>query len=158
MLLSLVLGIALSLAAATLGGALWSRMPGSQDRVFADLMLWGWLRRSVDRAPPGPGARAARKRPAQALSHRVADRPEQAARSARRLHPRPRRSASPATRSASLARWASPRREVAKVATAAAVHDVGKIYTPREILNNPRALTEANSRWSSSTRSTARRW
>ena len=29
------------------GEAVWKRLPGSQDRVFADLMLWGWLRRSV---------------------------------------------------------------------------------------------------------------
>ena len=45
--LSLLLGVALSLAAASIGGAIWSRLPGSQDRVFADLMLWGWLRRSA---------------------------------------------------------------------------------------------------------------
>jgi hypothetical protein len=45
--LSLLLGVTLSLAAASVGGAIWSRLPGSQDRVFADLMLWGWLRRSV---------------------------------------------------------------------------------------------------------------
>jgi hypothetical protein len=32
--------------------------------------------------------------------------------------------------------------EVAKIHTAAMVHDVGKLYTPREILNNPGALTD----------------
>src|SRR4051794_34136248 len=52
--LSLVLGVALSLAAASLGGAIWRRLPGPQDRVFADLMLWGWLRRSVAERPLAP--------------------------------------------------------------------------------------------------------
>ena len=33
-------------------------------------------------------------------------------------------------------------REVAKLRTAAEVHDVGKIYTPRAILVNPDRLTE----------------
>jgi hypothetical protein len=32
--------------------------------------------------------------------------------------------------------------EIAKIQTAAAVHDVGKLYTPREILNNPSRLSD----------------
>jgi hypothetical protein len=35
--------------------------------------------------------------------------------------------------------------EIAKIRTAATVHDVGKIYTPREILNNPGRLTDRES-------------
>jgi hypothetical protein len=33
--------------------------------------------------------------------------------------------------------------EIAKIRTAAVVHDVGKLHTPREILNNPGRLTDA---------------
>ncbi len=36
-----------------------------------------------------------------------------------------------------------PPAEVAKIRAAAAVHDVGKLHTPREILNNPGRLTDA---------------
>ena len=45
LLLSVPLGMLLSVLAARLGTALWKRTPGSRDIVFADLMLWGWLRR-----------------------------------------------------------------------------------------------------------------
>ena len=37
--------MALSVTAAALGAALWARRQDSEDFVFADLMLWGWLRR-----------------------------------------------------------------------------------------------------------------
>jgi len=33
--------------------------------------------------------------------------------------------------------------EIAKIRRAGGVHDVGKLYTPREILNNPKRLTDA---------------
>jgi hypothetical protein len=42
---SLALAMLVSVAAASAGAAIWKRRPGSQDVVFADLMLWGWLRR-----------------------------------------------------------------------------------------------------------------
>ena len=42
---SAVLAIVLSAAASHLGAALWARRPGVPDVLFADLMLWGWLRR-----------------------------------------------------------------------------------------------------------------
>ena len=45
LLLSVPLAMLLSVLAARLGTALWKRAPGSRDIVFADLMLWGWLRR-----------------------------------------------------------------------------------------------------------------
>ena len=78
----------LSLAAATVGGAIWTRMPGSRDVVFADLMLWGWLRRSVAerrlaQAEKLMGDDVAGPQP------RGADRPQRAARSARQPHLRP---------------------------------------------------------------------
>jgi HD-GYP domain-containing protein (c-di-GMP phosphodiesterase class II) len=42
---SVPLAMALSVGAASAGSAIWQRRPGSRDLVFADLMLWGWLRR-----------------------------------------------------------------------------------------------------------------
>ena len=44
-------------------------------------------------------------------------------------------------RSGSRGRWGSRATDVAKVRTAAALHDVGKLHTPREILNKPGRLT-----------------
>ncbi len=35
----------LSLGASAAGSALWTRRRGSRDLVFADLMIWGWVRR-----------------------------------------------------------------------------------------------------------------
>jgi len=45
LLLSVLLAMALSVTAASVGAALWAGRPNSRDFVFADLMLWGWLRR-----------------------------------------------------------------------------------------------------------------
>src|ERR687895_1377282 len=42
---SVLLAMALSVTAASVGSAIWMRTPGSRDLVFGDLMLWGWLRR-----------------------------------------------------------------------------------------------------------------
>src|SRR3977135_3811603 len=45
MVASTVLAVTVSIAIAGAEAALWTRWPGSRDLVFADLMLWGWLRR-----------------------------------------------------------------------------------------------------------------
>ncbi|MCW3029668.1 MAG: diguanylate cyclase and metal dependent phosphohydrolase [Solirubrobacterales bacterium] len=136
--------VALSMAVATAGAALWKRQPGSRDIVFADLLLWGWLRRcwaerrlsqarslfdSARKSGPAVSielvtglSRLLEARDAYTHGHgqRVA---RHAARMARAMHLSP--------------------VEIAKIQTAAAVHDVGKLYTPREILNNPRRLSDA---------------
>ena len=39
------LGIVLSLGASCLGEAYWKRRSGSEDVLFGDLMIWGWLQR-----------------------------------------------------------------------------------------------------------------
>ena len=131
----------LSVLAATVGGALWKRVPGSRDLVFADLMLWGWLRRlraerRLAHAETLLGSRA------EGLSVQALSEPQRAARGPRQLHLRPlpaRHAARGADREAS---WGSPPAEVAQVRTAAALHDVGKLHTPREILNKPGRLTD----------------
>jgi hypothetical protein len=145
-LLMAVSGIAavlLSIAVAGAGAALWKRHPGSRDVVFADLLLWAWLRRSLaDRRlsqartlfdsarRSGSGvsiellmglSRLLESRDPYTHGHgqRVA---REAARIAHAMH--------------------LPPVEVAKIQTAAAVHDVGKLYTPREILDNPSQLSD----------------
>ena len=45
-IVSVVVAMGLSVATASAASAFWMRRPGSRDVVFADLMLWGWLRRS----------------------------------------------------------------------------------------------------------------
>ena len=135
--------VALSTAIASAGAAVWKRRPGSRDIVFADLMLWGWLRRcwterrlsqarslydSARKAGPTVSielltglSRLLEARDAYTHGHsqRVA---RHASRIARAMH--------------------LPPAEIAKIHTAAEVHDVGKLHTPRDILNNPRRLTD----------------
>jgi putative nucleotidyltransferase with HDIG domain len=142
MLLSLVLGMALSLLAATVGGAIWSRLPGSQDRVFADLMLWGWLRRSIAerrlaQAEKLLGSDPQHSASVEALTS-LSDLLE--ARDAR-TYGHSQRVTRHAERIA--AAMGLPAAEVAKVRTAAALHDIGKLHTPRAILNKPGRLTDS---------------
>src|SRR5918996_2160150 len=61
-LLSALMAVALSMALAAVGSAWWARRPASRDIVFADLMLWGWLRRGRPRPPPPPPRRRPRRR------------------------------------------------------------------------------------------------
>jgi hypothetical protein len=141
---SALAAVALSIAIATAGAALWKRRPRSRDVVFSDLLLWGWLRRcwterrlsqaralfdSARKAGPAVSielvtglSRLLEGRDAYTHGHgqRVA---RYAGQIAHAMHLSP--------------------VEIAKIRTAAAVHDVGKLYTPREILNNPNRLTDA---------------
>lgn len=136
--------IAVSVALACAAAAVWRRLGQSRDVVFADLMLWGWLRRCwterrlsqardlYDTAMKlGPAvsvqqltglSRLLEARDSYTHGHgqRVA---RHAGRIAEAMH------LSPA--------------DVARIRAAAAVHDVGKLYTPRDILNNPGRLTDA---------------
>jgi HD-GYP domain-containing protein (c-di-GMP phosphodiesterase class II) len=142
--LSALSAVALSSAFAAIGAALWKRRVESRDIIFADLMLWGWLRRcwteqrltqarelydSARKAGPTVSielleslSKLLEARDAYTYGHsqRVA---RHASRIARAMHLSP--------------------VEIAKIRTAAVVHDVGKLYTPREILNNPERLTDA---------------
>ena len=44
-LASVAAAAALSLLTSVAGSALWTRRRRSRDIVFADLMVWGWIRR-----------------------------------------------------------------------------------------------------------------
>ena len=143
MVASTASAVAISVAIASAEAALWTRRSGSRDIVFADLMLWGWLRRCF-----------AERRLAQARALYDAARKvgltvsiELLEELSKRLeardaytHGHDQRVARHAERIA-RAMHLSPT-QIVKIRTAATVHDVGKIYTPREILNNPGRLTD----------------
>jgi putative nucleotidyltransferase with HDIG domain len=145
-----VISMGLSIGLAQLGNALWQRHPGSKDVVFNDLMLWGYFRRirtrkglskKVERLGIGSGKVQGRdlsldeqtrllKRLAIALesgdpythghSQRVARHSYMIAKAMK-----------------------LPRAEREKIRLAAIVHDVGKLRIPKDIINKPGALTDA---------------
>jgi putative nucleotidyltransferase with HDIG domain len=141
---SAVVAVAVSLAIATGATALWKRQPYSRDVIFADLMLWCWWRRyrterrlsqarelfeSARRAGPRVNIELllGLSRLLQARDSHLHGHSQRVARHAARI-----------ARAMGLSE-----QETAKIKTAAEVHDVGKVYTPREIINNPRRLTQA---------------
>jgi hypothetical protein len=136
--------VAVSVAIASAEAALWKRQPRSRDLVFADLMLWGWLRRCWTERHLAQArdlyetARKAGPTVSIAVLERLSKLLE--ARDAY-THGHSQRVARHATRIARAMHISAA--EIAKIRTAARVHDVGKLYTPREILNNPRRLTDA---------------
>ena len=138
--LSIPLGMLLSVLAGSLGGALWKRVPGSRDIVFADLMIWGWLRRlraerRLARAETllDDGAEGLSVQALSSLSELLEARDGFTYGHSQRVT----RHAERIARAMGL-----PTAEVAKVRTAAALHDVGKLQTPRDILNKPGRLTD----------------
>src|ERR687895_1586725 len=146
---SVLLAMALSVTAASAGSAIWMRTPGSRDLVFGDLMLWGWLRRVraerrlshawkllEDGAQDGPGGALGRERRHEVLQELSA---LLEARDAY-THGHTRRVTRHSER---IAReMGLTPEQVAKVRLAAAVHDVGKVHTPREVLTKPGKLTD----------------
>jgi putative nucleotidyltransferase with HDIG domain len=139
--LSLLLGVALSLAFAGIGGAIWSRLPGSQDRVFADLMLWGWLRRSVAERRLAQAEKLLGADPQGASLEALIDLSDLLEARDARTYGHSQRVTRHAERIATA--MGLPAAEVAKVRTAAALHDIGKLHTPRTILNKPGRLTDS---------------
>ena len=142
------IGLVVSVAINVVGRAAWKAKPGGSDLLFSDLMLWGWARRlrierrlgsavtilglegRVMKARLDPGVRIdVLRRLATSLEARDPY-----------LHGHSRR----------VARYAAmiakemelPDREVGKIRTAAAVHDVGKLETPLDVLNKPGRLTD----------------
>lgn len=124
---------------------LWKRRRTGSPLLFEDLMIWGWLRRRrferlLAQSEQFVGPKAGRD-----LS------PKQRARELERLagaleardprtHGHSRRVARHAT---SIARRLKlPEDEVARIRTAALLHDVGKIEVPWEIIEKPGALTD----------------
>jgi putative nucleotidyltransferase with HDIG domain len=140
--LAILMAMLLSVLFARAGAAIWMRRPDSRDIVFGDLMAWGWLRRvrAERRLAEAERLLGRGKLPAgrrvELLKGLAAD--LEARDSYTHGH-----SNRVARLSEAIARnMGLSREQVAKVRTAAAVHDVGKIKTPREILTKPGKLTD----------------
>jgi putative nucleotidyltransferase with HDIG domain len=140
---SAAVAVVLSMALGAAGSVWWARRPASRDIVFADLMLWGWLRRvrTERRLASARGllGRSADLDPARkaALLERLSGALE-----SRDLytHGHSRRVTRHSYRIAR--RLGLPAADAARIRTAAALHDVGKMETPREVLNKPGRLTD----------------
>ena len=142
--LHVLAAVAISVAMARAGAALWTRYGrSSSDLVFGDLLLWGWARRALAErrleqasqellggaADQGDGASLLRR-----LSALLEARDPYTHGHSRRV----------ARHSERVAReMGLPRDAVARIRSAALVHDVGKINTPRAILTKPGRLTDA---------------
>jgi putative nucleotidyltransferase with HDIG domain len=135
--------VVLSMALAAVGSVWWARRPASRDIVFADLMLWGWLRRvRTERRLASARwllGRSADLDPARkaALLERLSGALE-----SRDLytHGHSRRVTRHSYRIARQLGLSAE--DAARIRSAAALHDVGKIETPREVLNKPGRLTD----------------
>ncbi len=147
----LAIGTSLSIVASQAGATFWATRSGGGDTVFGDLMLWGWLRRRRqerqlssalglldkrgDSGSAGPRGVSLRRRArlfeqlASALEARDPDTHNHSRRVARHA-------------AAIARRMGLSREQVARIRTAGAVHDVGKIETPREIIDKPGELSE----------------
>jgi HD-GYP domain-containing protein (c-di-GMP phosphodiesterase class II) len=143
MVISTASAVAVSVAIASVESALWTQRAGSRDLLFADLMLWGWLRKcwTERRLAQARALYDSARKAGPAVSIELLED------LSRRLeardvytHGHNQRVARHAKRIARAMHLSTT--EIAKIRTAATVHDVGKIYTPREILNNPGRLTD----------------
>ncbi len=141
--LAVVLAVVGSLAFASVGAWLWMRWPRSREVIFAELMLWGWVRRfraerrlartrDLFESARESGSTVSIELLTQLSDLHQAVDPY--------VHGHGRRVASYAGRIAREMRL-SPE-EIANVETAALVHDIGKIYTPQEILHKPDQLSD----------------
>jgi hypothetical protein len=150
-ILCLLLGMVLSLAASQSGRVLWEKRPGSEDLLFSELMVWGYLHRlhtqhrlasALDTL--GPMSQTQRrdadglstKARAKLLERLVAGMETRDP----YLHGHSRRVARHSWMIAR--RMGLPRAEVARIRTAAAIHDVGKTETPKTILHKAGRLTD----------------
>jgi HD domain-containing protein len=150
--LSVVLGTAVSLCAAYAGCVAWEKWPRSEDLLFSELMVWGYLLRwrrqrrlasALDLVRPMSNAQRGKldglstKEQAKLLERLVAGMETRDP----YLHGHSRRVARHSWMIAR--RMGLPRSEVARIRTAAAIHDVGKIKTPKAILHKPGPLSDA---------------
>ena len=147
--MSVAVGAVLSVATATGGSALWMRHKGSRDIVFADLMIWGLVRRLRVERYVADMKRVVDAGGSFALGSDVS--PERQIEIltalARALetrdpytHGHSRRVARHAYMIAKAMKLS--RAEAELIRTAGAVHDVGKIHVPYEVLTKPGRLTD----------------
>jgi HD-GYP domain-containing protein (c-di-GMP phosphodiesterase class II) len=134
---------ALSVVLARALATLWTRHEQSSDLVFGDLLLWGWVRRALAERRLNAATNAI-----EALTAAGEDRSAMLRRMSALLeardpytHGHSRRVARHAERIA--VEMGLPREQVAKIRSAALVHDIGKINVPRPILTKPGKLTDS---------------
>jgi hypothetical protein len=151
-LVGLIVGMALSLGASVLGRLVWEKRPDSEDVLFSELMIWGYLHRWRTQRQLGSALSMveamseAQSAPADSLSAT-----EQAKLLGRLvtsmetrdpyLHGHSRRVARHSWMIAK--QMGLPRAEMTQIRAAAALHDVGKIKTPKAILHKPASLTDS---------------
>jgi hypothetical protein len=148
--ITLLVGVVLSLVTSWAGRMVWEKRQGSEDLLFSELMVWGYLHRRHSQRRLASAAHLAAP-----LQARSGVRDGRAVREQTRLLER--LVAGMETRdpylnghSRRVARhaWMIARRmklpadEIARVRTAAALHDVGKTKTPKTILHKAGALTD----------------
>ncbi|MGB7588725.1 MAG: HD-GYP domain-containing protein, partial [Solirubrobacterales bacterium] len=149
-LLLVVIAVALSIAASYAGAAYWKARRQADELLFGELMIWGWIRRfRADRLIAsaeellGPTTQTAKGGPSLSSSRR-ARLLEQLSKSLEArdpyTHGHSRRVARHA--GAIAQRLGLTEAQVTTIRAAAAIHDVGKVETPPEILNKPGPLTE----------------
>jgi hypothetical protein len=144
------LAVALSLGASLLGSAYWKRRGGHGDVFFSELLLWGWLHRMRgERRLNSAVGRLGLNDPEQHLAEgetsveRKAQLLREMAAALDAQDPyTDGHSRRVALHSAMVARRMHlPREDVDKIRMAAAVHDIGKLRIPAEVLNKPEPLT-----------------
>jgi hypothetical protein len=150
-LLGMALAIGLSLGASYVGSAFWETRTSSGDLLFGELMVWGFIRRwrnerrlasalqllgpmneAQQRVTDGLSAEAQAKALEQLGAALEATDPY--------THGHSRRVARNSWLIAT--RMGLGREEVARIRTAAAVHDVGKLETPTSVLRQRGPLTD----------------
>lgn len=141
-------GLGISFAITMVGSALWKATPGSGDMLFGDLIVWGFVRRwRVDRRMSNAAGLLGMRggRVASDLSlERKAELLEELGDSLEARDPYTHgHSRRVARHSAMMAkRLGLSREEVARIRTAAAIHDIGKVETPKAVLGKPGRLTD----------------
>ena len=146
---AMLASIALSFVLAQVGNYLWQRHPGSRDVVFNDLMLWGFIRRTISqRRLMRHMGRLGLDATDDPDSLTLEERTELIKKLAVALetgdpytHGHSQRVARHAFMTAKYMKLS--RHSAEKIRLAGVIHDVGKLRTPREIITKPGKLTDA---------------
>jgi putative nucleotidyltransferase with HDIG domain len=151
-ILGAAVGMGLSLLVSQLGCLIWERRPRSGDLLFSELMIWGFLHRlhtqhqlrsalemvgPMGAEQPIMSDRLSTKELATLLERLVSSIEARDP----YLHGHSQRVARQSWMIAR--RMGVPRTEAARIRAAAAIHDVGKIKTPKAILHKAGPLSEA---------------
>jgi len=141
----MALGTALSLALSMAGAAYWKRRSDAGDYLFRELMIWGWLRRLyterrldnavnlLDRSDGDFLTLERRQKLLEQLATALEYRDPYTHGHSRRV----------ARHSATIAKRMGLRREeMDRIRTAAAIHDIGKVEIPTEVLHKAGGLTD----------------